>query len=405
MKRIALLVMLVMGVASLGCGSKKAKVETGEAADAGAAEDKASADGMEPEANTGPTEYPTPPKRSSADRTPYKFKVSVTKAYVLPLSADGACFDKCPKATKDMLVEALPGLAGEQFGSAAKALTTAVGAKGSKEALPDIYVHLDCGFGQELTTHKTSAEDRLVANWRGAEETLKLDPKDQCAISVWDADDDGNDELIGDTVVPLIEVAKDGTAVITSEDNDFGQVYLVEIFLDQLEGPSVWKTPGTASGGSGGSTPGSGTTPTPAPTPPDPSGAANYKVEIVKANLMKNKKTGEPWDTKLPFVGKAGDEAPDPFVAAYINGYQSENPFMKTNPAENTFYTEWRQAGEAKLKPGDKIHFMVWDKDKVDNDLMGECITDPVGSLTSGQNITLKNCGRVDFLVVKITRK
>ena len=77
MKRIALLVMLVMGVASLGCGSKKAKVETGEAADAGAAEDKASADGMEPEANTGPTEYPTPPKRSSADRTPYKFKVSV----------------------------------------------------------------------------------------------------------------------------------------------------------------------------------------------------------------------------------------------------------------------------------------------------------------------------------------
>ena len=28
-----------------------------------------------------------------------------------------------------------------------------------------------------------------------------------------------------------------------------------------------------------------------------------------------------------------------------------------------------------------------------------------VGSLKSGQDITLKNCGRVDFLVVKITRK
>lgn len=429
MRRIALLALLVLalGTTSFGCGSKKAKVKGGESAegaDAGAAsgDDAQTAEtGMEPEANTGPTEYPEPPRRSAADRNPNSFKVSVKKAYVLPLSEDGACFDECSKETKEMLIEALPGLAGEQFGSAAKALTTAVGAKGAKEALPDLYVHVNCGAGQELTTHKTSAENRLAGNWRGGGKTLKLDINDQCAISVWDADDEGDDELIGDTLVPIFEVAKDGVAVITSEENDFGQVYMVELFLDQLDGASVWTKPDTASGSGG-----SATTPTPntgsgssgssggsssskpadpTPTPPDASGAARYTVEIVKANLKKTKKTGEKWDIKLPFVGKAGDEAPDPMVWAYINGYQSEEPFMKTNAASNTFYTEWRKSGDVKLKPGDKIHFKVWDKDKADNDFMGECISDPIGSLTSGQKITFRECDRVDFLVVKITRK
>ncbi len=392
MNRIALFVMLVAGVLLLGCGSKKANVENG------------GEDGMEAEANTGPTEYPEPPSRSSAGRAPYQFKVSIKKAYVLPLSDDGSCFDPCTTETKQALVEALPGLAGEQFGSAGKALTTAIGAQGGKEALPDIYVHMDCGNGQEITTHKTSAEDRLVASWRGSSETLKLDVNDECAISVWDGDDEGDDELIGDTVVPLIKVADQGTAIITSEQNEFGQVYLVELFLDQLDGPSVWGQPG-GGGTTGGGTTGGGTTGGGTGSTPGVPGAAAYKVEIVKANLQKNKKTGEKWDTKIPFVGKAGDELPDPFVAAYINGYQSENPFMKTEPGSNTVYTEWRQVGQANLQPGDKIHFMVWDKDKVDNDLVGECITDPVGSLSSGQNITLKGCGQVDFLVVKITRQ
>ena len=107
----------------------------------------------------------------------------------------------------------------------------------------------------------------------------------------------------------------------------------------------------------------------------------------------------------MPFVGKDADTAPDPMVHAYINGYQSEKPFLKTDAASNTQYHEFRKSGQAKLKPGDKIHFMVWDKDKVDHDLIGECITDPVGALKSGHDIVLKGCGQVDFLVVKVTRK
>jgi hypothetical protein len=391
-----------------GCGSKKGKVETPGEGDTDTSADVEAA-GIEPEANTGPVDYPTPPK-NNGQRNPVKFELSVKKAYVLPLSKDGACFDDCPTEIKELYVQNLPNMAGEQFGSAAAAMTTTVGAKGGSETLPDVYVHIDCGFGQEFTTHKTSAENQLAARWRGASETIKMDPSDQCAVSVWDADDDNQDELIGDTTANLIQLASNGSVVLTSEDQDFGQVYMVELFLEQMEGEPVMSQPGTGGGTAGGGTTtspgtGGGGSTTPAPTPPPASGAATYKVEIIKANIKEKKKDGQKWDAKIPFVGKEEDTAPDPMVKAYINGYQSEKPFMTTQAGANTLYHEWKTSADANLKPGDKLYFMVWDKDKLDHDLIGECITDPVGSLSSGQDIVLKGCGQVDFIVVKVTRK
>ena len=417
MKKIHLLILVGCTMLALGCGSKKAKVaDQGAAGDTDALGTDGAAstpDGMEPEAETGPVEYPAPPKRSADSRNPMKYEVSLQKAYVLPLSEDGACFDPCTKDVKNTLVDALPGLAGDQFGSAAKALMTSVGAKGGKESLPDIYVHIDCGFGQELDTNKTGAENRLAAVWRGASAVLKLDADDECAISVYDADDDGQDELIGTTLAKIVKMSKDGHVTVSSETNDFGQVYMVELFLEPLEGtPSGGSSGSTSSGagtgsdtsnntGGGGSS-GSGTV---APTMPDASGNASYYVEVVKANIKATKKDGKKWDTKLPFVGKAGDEGPDPFVAAYVNGYKSEKPFLKTPAAENSNYQEWRQGADVKMNVADKIHFMVWDKDTADHDLIGECISDPVGVLKNNTEITLRDCGQVDFLVFKISRK
>jgi hypothetical protein len=134
-------------------------------------------------------------------------------------------------------------------------------------------------------------------------------------------------------------------------------------------------------------------------------GASTYVVEIVKANLKKTKEDGQKWDTKIPFVGKNDDVMPDPFVQAYVNGYQSENPFMTTGNGSNTYYYEWRAKGQTTLKSSDKIHFMVWDKDKVDSDLMGECITDTIAKIPLGKDIVLRNCGQVDFIAFKITKK
>ncbi len=398
MKKFVVLMFLVAAFALGGCGSKKNKAKNADDVDGG---DAQAAD-MEPEAETGPVDYPAPPNNSAA-RNPNRFKVSVRTAYVLPLAADGRCFDECHKDIKALYVENLPSLAGEQFGSAAKALATTVGAKGGLESLPDIYVHVDCGSGQEFTTHKTSAQNQLTARWRGAEEILNLDVNDQCAISVWDADDDNQDELIGATVVNLISMAQGGEVIITSENAEFGQVYMVEIYLEQLDGaPVTGGQTGSTGGSVAGGTTGSGSTG--GSVAGGTTGSGGYQVEIVKVNLKEKKKDGQPWDTKVPFVGSASDVIPDPFVSAFVNGYKSAQPFMKTEPGSNTLYAEFGTTGSVDLQPGDKIHFMVWDKDKLDHDLAGECITDSVGSLSLGQEITLRDCGQVDFLVFKISR-
>ncbi len=412
---------LVFGLVTMGCGAKQPEVSASASIDGDAGPDDAEkgADvedapyGLEPEANTGPVEYPEPPRRSSGGRNPHKFKVSVKKAYVLPLSEDGRCWDECSSTAKNELVESLGKLSGDQFGSAAKALATSMGAKGTKEVLPDIYVNIDCGFGQEYATSRTSAENRLAAKWRGAKEILKLDSEDECAISVWDADEDENDELLGDVVVQIIRKADNGMLVISSEDEDFGQVFLVEIFLDQLDGLSVWDAPESKP-----TTPVATPTPAPAPKPapetkPAPSigpktkpkpGAPSYQVTVVKGNFKRKKEDGQAWDTKIPFIGKGG-VLPDPFVQGFVNGYNSEHPFMETNTVNDKLYNVWNETGEAGLIGSDRIHFFVWDKDKIDHDLIGECKTDTIDKLPLGQEIVIRGCSQVDFLVVKIVKK
>ncbi|MCP4675453.1 MAG: hypothetical protein GY854_08100 [Deltaproteobacteria bacterium] len=419
---ITLAVGLVLGIVAMGCGSKKPAVSASASlgGDAGPDEGEEGAagetgDGLEPEADTGPVEYPEPPRRSSSGRDPHKFKVSVKKAYVLPLSEDGSCWDACSKEAKSDLVESLGRLSGDQFGSAAKALTTTMGAKGLKDALPDVYVNIDCGFGQEYATSRTSAENRLAAKWRGAKEILKLDAKDECAISVWDADEDEKDELLGDVVIPIIQKADNGTLIVTSEDEDLGQVFLIELFLDQLDGASVWGAPESKP-----TTPAATPSPAPAPAPapkpdtkPAPSpgpkpkpnpGSSAYQVVVVKGNFKSKKDDGQAWDTKIPFIGKGG-VLPDPFVQGFVNGYQNEHPFMETNTVQDKLYHVWNETGQADLKGSDRIHFFVFDRDKLDHDQIGECKTDTIDKLPLGHEIVIRNCSQVDFLVVKVIKK
>ncbi len=414
-RKIVLCVMLACGLAAVGCGGKKAEVSDSTSINPDAGPD--GGDGMEPEANTGPTKYPTPPTQSPGERKPYKFRIWIKKAYVLPLSEDGHCWDKCTSETKKSLAQSLVNLAtidkpGDRFTMAAKAISGAIGAIDGTASLPDVYVHVDCGFDQKFATAKTSAEDRLGAQWLGANETLRLDLKDFCAISVWDADEDGVDEMIGATTVQLVKQAdKNGKALLFGSDVNFGQVFLAELQVEALEqipdqsgggGGSGGGGSGGGSGGGGGGSGGGGgggqSDPTPTP------GAAWYSIEIVKANLKAKKEDGQPWDTKVPFIGKGDGNMPDPFVQAFQNGYQSENPFMTTGVAKDKNYYEWRSKGKAALKPNDKIHFMVWDKDMADNDLMGTCITEPMSRVQLGRDIVFRGCSQVDFLVVRIHR-
>lgn len=363
-----------------------------------------------PEAQTGPVEFPSP-RRSTAERKPVRFEVSVEKVYVLPLSEDGKCWDACPAEAKTKFAEALPSLGGESVASAVKAFVTGLAAAEGSEpivkALPDLYVNIDCGNGNELRTSKGQNDDRLSGKWNNAREEMKLSWEDECAIGVYDGDEDGQDELIGEIFTKAVKDSKNGELILTSNDKEMGQVVRIELLLTQLEGASVWDggsgsgTAGTGTGsgssaGSGSGSGGSGTV--------TPNGPAGYYVQVIKANLQGKKKDGQAWDAKIPFKGKAGDELPDPFVQVFVNGYKSERPFMQTEPVTNKNYCEWNKQGEAALNANDKLHFMVFDKDAIDHDLMGECISEPLSNLKLGQEIYIRNCGQVDWIAFKVWR-
>jgi len=138
---------------------------------------------------------------------------------------------------------------------------------------------------------------------------------------------------------------------------------------------------------------------------------ASYGVEIVKAQIQKQKKDKTEWDA-IPkkaegllgaLGGAAGGKDPDVFVEAWANGYKSSSAFLTTAVKNENYWPVWNETGGFNLKDTDIIVFMVWDKDAASNDLIGECKTKPMGQQSLGE-VTLKNCGQVDYLVVKLNR-
>lgn len=390
MNRLLFIMLLVFGLAAIaGCKDKK---------DANEADDVSN---LEDEANTGPADYPQPRRGSDANRNPIRFEVSFVSAYVLPLSQDGKCWDPCTPEAKAKFVDALPSLGSDNPGSAAKALTTAIAAQpGSEkiiEAMPDLYAHIDCGYGNELTTSKTLNMDRLGAKWRNAREEFKMDPQDECAISIWDNDADNDDELLGDFSIKIIQESKNGELVVTASNEEMGQVVLVELFIEQLEGSSV-----LGGGQTGGQTGGSSQSGDGAQSGGGATGTGQYAVEVIKAEIQPTKSNGQTWDAKIPFVSSGID--PDIAVEVYVNGYQSEKPFMETPIGQEQTYFEWRATGRTDIQSTDYLHFVVWDRDKVDHDLVGECKSASISQIPLGQEITLNNCGQVKYLVFKVTR-
>jgi hypothetical protein len=278
----------------------------------------------------------------------------------------------------------------------------AVGAAGGADALPDVFVNIRCGHGQGHSTNKGVAKNKLVATWTYENKSMSLDDRDECAISVWDADDDG-DEEIGRVVVPLAQLAKSGggKAIVYGAETAFGQVYSLEIGL----------TPKDQAGGTtgGGTTGGGGKPEVNVPK-------AQYTVEIIKAEIKKTKKDGKEWDLAAGAGGGGGlldmakkalaaadGKDPDVYVEAWFNGYLSQEPFVTTTVKKENYYPVWNESGGLTLKDTDFINFMVWDKDAVNPDLIGECKTKPLGVQGMGE-IKLENCGQVAYLIVKITK-
>lgn len=402
---VAAVFVVAIGV---GCGGKKPKEKTADDVDAGPVDigddeeevfDPGAIADPVPETDPGveaggPAVYPEAPANIHPGRQTRPYLLSVRKAQVMPTKATGECWDTCDSRTASALsgamtaINALPAASAGGFDLAAKTLQAAIGLVGGQEALPDIYVHIRCGHGQAHATRKTGAMNRIIATWTGENKTLHLDERDQCVVSLWDHDDDG-DEEIGRATVQLVQLANagGGTARIFGREVGFGQVYYLELGL----------TPGDAA-----AAPSPGTTPVPAPgtTPAPAPGASAYSVTVVRAEVKPTKADGSPWDVALPLVGKS---EPDPFVNAWVNGYKSPQPFMTTAVKDDTFTPVWEESGVGHLGPNDHIVFMVWDKDAVTDDLIGECKTGPMKSQALGE-VVFRECGQVISLVVRISK-
>jgi hypothetical protein len=359
--------------------------------------------GSEPPAK-GPAVYPPAPANDFPDRQEKEYLLSIKKAQVLPAKEDGQCWDDCAGKAQQVIgtaigqLGALPPASQSAFDLPAKGVQMALGVAGGTDALPDVFVHLRCGHGQGHVTNKKGAKDKLVAAWTYENKTMKLDERDECAISVWDADDDG-DEEIGRVVVPLAQRAKSGggKVVIFGAEDGFGTVYSLEIGLTPKE---------QVSGGGGG---GGGK---PEPNVPK----AQYTVEVIKAEIKKTKKDGKEWDAApkpgggggildaLKGAAAAADgKDPDVYVEAWFNGYLSQAPFVTTSVKKENYYPVWNEGGGLTLKDTDFINFMVWDKDLAQPDLIGECKTKPLGVEGMG-DIKIENCGQVVYLLVKVTK-
>ncbi|HUT77128.1 MAG TPA: C2 domain-containing protein [Polyangia bacterium] len=406
-----LLAVLVAGLfataIAAGCGSKKPKDKTAGDADAGpdaGSTDEEAVDEEQPAPEPtptptpeptpeplppakGPAVYPPEPANNHVNRQTRPYLVSLRKAQIIPGKASGECWDECDGKSQMALgtamsnIGALPPNDPGKFDFAAKALQAGIGLVGGQGAFPDVFVHIRCGHGQGHVTQKNGAKDKMVASWSLENKTMQLDERDECVISVWDNDPDG-DEEIGRATVKLVQLANagGGTAKIHGAEIGFGLVYYLEI--------------GVKAQDSGGGTTGGGTTT--APTP----GASTYSVTVVKAEVKKTKKDGLPWDQALPMVGGAN---PDVFVNAWVNGYKSPQPFMTTAVKKENFWPSWDEGGAGYLGPNDHINFMVWDKDAAADDLIGECKTKPMKEQSLGE-VWLKECGQVSYLLVRITK-
>jgi hypothetical protein len=330
--------------------------------------------------------YPTPPANTGS-RNPQKYVVSITKVLVLPIKDDGSCWDECSANANQAaagVASQVGGGGANEFELGAKGLEIALKALKGTESLPDVFAHIDCGNGQRILAPANAGWNRLEAKWDNAKKEMSLDANDQCALSVWDQDDVG-DEKVGQIVfAPLQRLGGAERITILGTKEAFGQVFLAEIGFKSLQ-PAGGGTGGTGGGASGGAKPGVA--------------QALYTVEVIKAKIRDKKKDGSSWDA---FVGKPADG----LVEVYVNGYVSPKPFATTPVVKDNQQPVWNYKGSEVLKDTDRLHFMVFDKDAADDDLVGECKTEPIAKqkLAADGTLVLKDCGQVESLEVRIVK-
>ncbi|MCK9523195.1 MAG: hypothetical protein M0R76_09150 [Proteobacteria bacterium] len=377
--RIMMMLLLATAVVCVGCKKNKNKSDTAADVDDG---DNGSSSGSYDDDDYDESGGPA---NNFSNRNASDYVVSVLSALVMPTAPDGSCWDECSANVQTLAGAASATILkaqGKFETTAAKAFEGGVGLAGGQSSLPDVVVEVRCGHGN---VHKTTVvKDKILPVWKYDEKVMSLDTRDECLIIVSDQDDDEMVE-IGRTIVAPLEMRSGDKVLIYGADVGFGLVYSLEMSF--RAGSSAGATADTP----GGST---------------AEGASMYQIEVISARVSTKNKEGKDWDAPIPgasLLGAAGGLEPDLFVEAWLNGYKSSEPFMKTTTKKDTFSATFNEVARVKLSGDDHINFMVWDADLANHDIIGECKTGDIKNLSEGQH-TLK-CDLVEELVIKIEKR
>ncbi len=284
---------------------------------------------------------------ASKEKAPVKrsYRIVVSGAMLLPVKANGNCWDICSRGTARKLRKMAkrlqhvgsfkPDAVKAAYAAATRGLSSFI--RGGK--MPDPYVKLTFSNGQVIQSRTVSNTMNPV--W-GTSEQVSLTATDRVAIEVWDKDK-FRDDLIGkraESVVPARFLKKGGTWRLR-----FGQVYELSVMIVPLKPKRMVKfKPGF------------------------------YRVLIHGAVLASKKSNGRNWDA---FGG-----LPDPYVVLVVGRHKITTPTLrnKTRP-------QWSFFREIYLNGTERFIYSVYDKDSFNkDDLIGTCAYQQVSQLVLQYN-------------------
>jgi len=268
-----------------------------------------------------------------------RFRVVVVSARIIPVKANGNCWDLCSRRTARKLkimakqLESVGSFEPHAVSAAFAAATRGqhVYMKGAR--MPDPYAVVRFSNGQKIQTHV--AKNTILPKW-GTSEQVSLQPKDTISVQVWDKDLRLHDKMgeFSARKIPIKYLTQGGTWRVR-----FQQVYELTLMFVPLKPRAIRKfQPG------------------------------HYRVIVHGADISPKKSKGRYWDA---FRGN-----PDPYVVLWIG-----NRKVKTPVVRNTLTPRWNYTFKMFLNGTERFLYHVYDQDFRKDDRIGSCTYQQVSHL------------------------
>jgi hypothetical protein len=283
-------------------------------------------------------------------KIPQAMRIVVVGAKILPVKADGRCWDLCFRKAKGLqqLAKRLEKTASADWASVVKGASGASGA-----AMPDAYAILRFDSGQTIRTH--TIKDSLMPRW-GTTEAVSLRSGERVEIALWD-EDLRYDDLIGQRklAIPSILLAQGGMWTIR-----LGQAFEVILHLIR-EKPRHGSARFLA---------------------------GLYDVTLRSARISPYKADGSAWDPR--------DGKPDPYATLRLGKHT-----IQTKVERDTLLPTWGTTQRLYLTGKEEVEIRVMDRDPLGEEEIGVCRMGALEGMRLIRRALLHlRCGRVEMLKI-----